>query len=321
MNVSAIIPTYNRNRDLGDCLNSLFAQTESVAEIIIVDNSKDSVAEPLAKEFMKKFAEINCQLVYVGNNINSLTVARNLGARKASGDIVLFLDDDVILDKDYVRELLEVFKNNTNALGVQGYINPGLTDLTRNRLFRLFYWYHLEDNKSRVLPSVSATYPLKLDRVIECQWLSGANHSYRRIVLEEFQYDENLMKYSDGEDLDFSYRVYKKYPGSLFMTPAAKLVHNTSMSGRALGKELVYMQEIYGLYLFCKLFDATPKNVLIYFWSRIGRFFITLLKMIAKRYPGSWHELKHLVGAYVACLNNKADIKEGRLGFFNITLS
>ena len=320
MNVSIVIPTYNRNANLNQCLDSILIQSLLPVEIIIVDNSSEHILQAIIHQRENEFEDIGIKLCYFHNSQNSLTSARNLGSKQITGDIVLFLDDDVILDVEYVREICRVYETNPNTFGVQGYIQPenrGKLD----RLHRIFFWFHLERNKCRVLHSVSATYPLDLDGVIPCEWLSGANHSYRRKILDEFEYDEVLLKYSEGEDLEYSYRVYCQYPGSLFITSNAKLVHKTSPAGRTLGKELVYMQEVYGLYLFFKLFEPNLKNFLIYFWSRIGRLVISLARAVIKRPTGAISELQHRLGAYILCLRCADEIRRGNLTFFNNTLS
>lgn len=320
MRASIVISTYNRPGDLDACLASLLVQTAPPQEVVVVDNHPGCAARAVVEARTTAFARLGIAVRYLPSGANSLTAARNLGVRASSGNIVLFLDDDVVLDRAYVQEVLAVYEARPEALGVQGYIaepNRGARDL----LHRLFFWYHLEPNRCRVLPSVSATYPAGLNRVIPCQWLSGANHSYRRAVFVDFQYDERLVKYSDGEDLEFSYRVHRRHPGSLFITPFARLVHKTSRDGRAASRELTYMREVYGAYLFFKLFEPTWTNRLIYVWSRVGRFVLTLARVAAKRPRGGLAELRDLVGAYVLCLRRLRDLKRGDLRFFNETLT
>ena len=64
-----------------------------------------------------------------------------------------------------------------------------------------------------------------LTEIINCEVLNGSNCSYKRKILEKFRFDENLKRYSYSEDHDLSYRIYRKYPRSLYQTPHAKLVH------------------------------------------------------------------------------------------------
>ena len=169
-----------------------------------------------------------------------------------------------------------------------------------NLFGKLFFLGCLEKNKCRVLPSMSSTYPYQLEKVIPCEWLSGANHSFKREVLKEFRYDEKLKEYSEGDDLDMSYRIFNKY-GSFYITPHARLIHKTSPEGRANDKELICRKEVYSLYLFYKIIPQSFKNKLTYLWSRIG-------KVIFSR---------HLIGAYFYCLAHLKEIKKGDLSFFN----
>ena len=92
------------------------------------------------------------------------------------------------------------------------------------------------------------------------------------------------------------------------------------MESRTLGREPVYMREVYGLYLFYKLFKPTFKNILIYLWSRVGRFMITFGRIVFKQPAGGLAELWHLVGGYHFCLRHIRELKHGDLNFFNKTL-
>jgi len=321
MQVSVIIVTYNRIRDLSKCLNSILVQASLPQEVLIVDNSSNDQVENLIKEKKDKFNKSSIFLKYKRNaKENSLTTARNIGIKNVSGEIILFLDDDVILDKDYIKNILKVYIDYPNALGAQGYIMQQKRSRIRNLIEKLFALYHLEKNKCIVLSSVSAIYPYPLNKTIPCQWLSGANHSYKKQVLEEFAYDEKLKKYSEGEDLEFSYRVFKKYPGSLYITPSAKLIHKTSPSGRILGKELIHMREIYGLYLFYKVFGPSWKNKLIYFWSRIGKLILNIGRSVFKLSLVGIIENFYIIVAYTHCVKHCKKIKNGELDFFNETL-
>ena len=183
---------------------------------------------------------------------------------------------------------------------------------------KLFYLVFNEKNRCRVLPSFNNTRAFFVDKIIECEWLSGANQSYKKEIFEEFKYDDNLKRYSFGEDLDISYRIFKKYSGSLFMTPYAKLIHKTSQEGKLIKRELVNMREIYRLYLFHKNIDQTLKNKLIFLWSRIGYLIINLEVIVIKSHRlERILQLKYLIEAYILCIKHIKEIKKGDLDFFN----
>ena len=320
MKASVVIPTYRRPNDLSACLDSVLKQTASPAEVIVVDNGPDAASETLVRQRQKDFAAQSVTLQYVRNDRNSLTAARNLGSRLSSGDVVLFLDDDTIVDPGYTREILNVYETAPNAVGVMGYIHRHRDSPLRNGFFRFFFLSHSVPDGCKLLPSLNTTYPPNLRKVMPCQRLSGVS-SYRRHLLQEFQFDEKLIKYSDGEDVDFSFQVFQRYPGLLFMTPLARYANTTSAEGRALPRERVNMREVYNLYLFFKLFDTTAKNKLIYLWSRVGWLALALASLVVKRRLGALAELRYTLSAYYLCLRHLGEIRRGDLEFFNNTLA
>ena len=319
MKASLVIPTYRRPHDLSACLDSVIRQTAPPSEVIVVDNGSDTGSEALVRQRESDFVNHGVSLRHIRNDRNSLTAARNLGSSLSSGDVVLFLDDDTIVDQNYIREILNVYETTPKAVGVMGYIPRHRDSRLRNGFFRFFFLSHSVRDGCRVLPSLNTTYPSILGKIMPCQRLSGVS-SYRRHVLQEFQFDETLIKYSDGEDVDFSSQVFQGYPGLLFITPFAKYANTTSAEGRAVPRERVYMREVYSLYLFFKLFDTTAKNRLIYLWSRIGWLALALARLLVKQQLGALTELRYTLGAYRLCLRHVREIRRGDLQFFNRTL-
>ena len=320
-----IIPAYNRAEDLGKCLESILQQTFLPKEVIIIDNSdrnRDRVkktVEVLTPSFGKK----NICLIYVQNKQeNSGAIARNIGAQHSSGDIISVLDDDLTLGKKYYEEIIKVFKDKPKALGLEGKVvfsteGKKIRFFVAQLLGRIFSLGFVEKNGCRVLPSLGVTYTSE-NKIINCQWISGAS-AFKKEVFKEFRYDENLKKYSDGEDVDISYRIFKKYPYSLFIAPEAKYLHKVSPVGRTSGREKIRMKEIYRLYIFYKVMEQTFKHKLIYLWSRIGEIIFKIISVLALR--AKFKEIVYLIGAYALCINHLTEIKKGDLRFFNQTLN
>ena len=97
MKVSIIIPTYNEQKVIGECLESLKKQTYKDIEIIIVDDGSVDNTIKLIKNIkgVKSFAQDH----------KGPGSARNLGAAHAQGDILVFVDADMTFDKDFISEL------------------------------------------------------------------------------------------------------------------------------------------------------------------------------------------------------------------------
>lgn len=123
MNISIIIPTYNRYDDLSQTLESIFHQTTYPKEILIIDDSEnESISNLIIKE-SSRFDNLGVDLKYFRNpHQKGLTIARNLGMKLAYGEIILFLDDDVILDRDSIIQIIKVYTQHPNVIGFQRFI-------------------------------------------------------------------------------------------------------------------------------------------------------------------------------------------------------
>lgn len=322
MQISAVIPTYNRPKELNRCLDSIIVQTRPPAGVLVIDNGTGTDSKNLVEGRKKEFEKKGIILKYIKNEReNSLTVAKNIGIKHSTREIISFLDDDLVLDKKYYEEITKTYERIPNALGVEGHNQSAEKNIMVKiiKAFnKLFYIDSMDDKKCKVFPSLGVTYPPSLDDVISCEWLSGAS-TYKKVILEEIKPDENLKKYSHNEDQDLSYRIFKKYPNSLFLTPHAKYWHEGAREGRIPTRELIYMAEVYDLYLFYKNMDQNLKNKLIYLWSRLGRIFKFALLLIFK-YKSEITEIKRVIGAPFYCAKHINEIKRGDLEFFNKTL-
>lgn len=155
-------------------------------------------------------------------------------------------------------------------------------------------------------------------RKINCQWLSGTNQSYRRIVFKDFKFDEKLKFYSFTEDMDFSYRLYKSYPNSLFMTPGAKVIHKESKVSRANGKNQIYMMTVYRSYFFYKNVKQTFVNLFIFVWSKIVRLVVDMgLGFWKKKTRVEIQRIRLLLESYAYTLRHLEHIRKGNLDFFD----
>jgi glucosyl-dolichyl phosphate glucuronosyltransferase len=124
--VSVIIPTKNRPSELQRAVRSVLAQTVEHLSLVIVDQSPDNESVRLVKSEVTA-AERSRGLLWNLNYIHDTRIsggamARNRAMKVADGDIWLFLDDDVILEKDFVEQLLAVYRDYPEASGVSGII-------------------------------------------------------------------------------------------------------------------------------------------------------------------------------------------------------
>ena len=111
--VSVIIPTKNRPSDLELVVKTIFKQSVTPQELIIVDQSEsDDAKEQVEKEYAAASRAIrDClKLCYFRDeSIMGVNDARNRAMEIATGDVWLFLDDDVELEPTFLEELLVVY--------------------------------------------------------------------------------------------------------------------------------------------------------------------------------------------------------------------
>lgn len=319
LDVSVIIPTRNRPDELRVVLNCILNQTRYPKEVIVVDDSDGSRTENLINENADSFLTKRVVLNYVRNTKErSLTAARNLGTGIAKSEIVLFFDDDVILNSNYIEEILNVYKRHVDAVGVQGYVKINGSSSLTNAISRVFYLSHHAKDTWEILPSGEEIFPAPLSKIINCPRLSGANQSYRRFVFQCFSFDEALKGYGFGEDMDFSFRVFKKYRNGLYVTPYARLVHKESTNSRLPKKSRTCMKTVYNLYFFYKHIPQTFLNKAIFIWSKIGQLTTMLEELLLKRKTKSDRlQILFLIDSYFYALKHCGEIKRGNLTFFN----
>jgi glycosyltransferase involved in cell wall biosynthesis len=310
MGVSVVIPTRNRDEDLREVLHSISRQTILPIEVIVVDDSDNLRTKILVERLREEFWDKRILLKYMrGKEENrSISAARNLGDKESTGKIVFFMDDDIVIQMDFIEKILKVYEEYPNAVGVQGYIRTpsqhNVTSILANAVNRVLFQTYHEKNRCRV-HAAGISFPSPLTKVITSQWLSGTNSSYKKEVLKDFEWDENLKGYSLCEDMDISYRIQKRYPNSLYITPHAWVVHKVSSAARINTKKLIHTQVAYSTYFFFKDMKQTLSNMMIFFWGMFPGRFVSIFIEKNRR------DILFLIGAYLTLIRNFSHIKKG----------
>ena len=98
--VSIIIAIYNRKDELFELLQSLSFQTDKDFEVIIVDDGSKINLLPTVEIFQE-----NMNIQFFRKDNSGPGLSRNYGARRAKNDWLVFVDSDVIVDKDYIQNI------------------------------------------------------------------------------------------------------------------------------------------------------------------------------------------------------------------------
>lgn len=112
--VSIIIPIYNVSRYIGECLRSVYEQTYSCLEVILVNDATPDDSMEQAALWMDKLRE-KCEVKIVNHAINKgLSAARNTGIKAATADWIYFLDSDDEITPDCIRLMVEQVRLHPN---------------------------------------------------------------------------------------------------------------------------------------------------------------------------------------------------------------
>jgi GT2 family glycosyltransferase len=249
--LSVIIVTYNRCKDLAECLDSLFNLNEPPSEVIVVDSNSTDGTHKLVKNYQLKFINIKER---------SMVRARNIGFQNAKNDVVAYLDDDVVVSKDWSKYILEPYKDKFVA-GVVGRVIP------------------YDDEKTVYLPAkhnaigkvfangtILGNFDVPTQQPIEVDTLIGCNMTFRRnLLLKIGGFDENFRGSCFRDDTDISLRL-KRLNYKLIYHPKAIVWHK--FKGKTVSNKWFYWIVYNHTYFYLKNFEPiTMWKIITYLFA------------------------------------------------------
>lgn len=123
--ISFVILTWNSEKVIAQCLESIAASDLSSYEIIIVDNGSTDKTRDLINDFTEKFPAAEVKKVWLENNYGT-TISRNIGINKSAEDAkyICILDSDTVINREAMEKLIEVLEDNPlNAISGPAMVN------------------------------------------------------------------------------------------------------------------------------------------------------------------------------------------------------
>lgn len=190
MRVSIIIPVYNVVDYIEVCLESVFKQTYSDIEVILVDDCGSDNSVELARRFIEVHKLFNCRIIKHSHN-RGLSAARNTGLTNATGEYVFFLDSDDSITPDCIEKMATPLVQHDYSFVIAGYrIAPG----NEKELLCMGKEYWVKNNED-----VLASY-------VEGEWYMMA---WNKLCNRDFLLRNNLL-FEEGlihEDLVWSFKL------------------------------------------------------------------------------------------------------------------
>lgn len=215
--VSIAIATYRREEVLVETVRQVLHHTQGRCDVVVVDQTPEHELE--TESALSAWAR-DGSIRWLKQEAPSLPAARNRALREARGDIVIFIDDDVVLDPGFV------------SAHVRNYDDPAVVGVA-GKVVQAKGWSYP--------PRLPAQWPTSQDylyfrldggeRKVGIANFCGANHSVRRSALLALGgYDENYIGWAYREDTDAALRLWRA-GGTLVYDPTASLLHLAAPSG------------------------------------------------------------------------------------------
>lgn len=204
LSVSVIVPCYNAADRVGQLVASLLEQRVAAELIFVDDGSSDATLEQLnALTSDHAHARVLIHAVNKGR-----AAARNTGLNAASGEVLIFLDADMVPESGFVRAHAEAHQR-PEVVGVVS--TPVLEGLDTDDA----YHQYLLERQRRT--------PLRPGAPIPFRYFIIGYTSIRADVLRAVGgFDE---RFSYGEDIDLAYRLAQRYPDGLYVSEQAVVHH------------------------------------------------------------------------------------------------
>lgn len=187
--VSVIIPVYNTELYLNQCIDSILSQSFSDYELILVDDGSTDRSADICKAYVSRDARIK----YFYQNNSGASVARNLGIEACEGEYITFVDSDDWIDCDYLESMVNSIDGyDIVQIGNHVYTSDG----TINR----------GDQNNELLPFEIEGYEL-CRALLEGKYQTGGvpwGKLYRRELWESERFP-NMQRF---EDVAVLYKIY-----------------------------------------------------------------------------------------------------------------
>ena len=208
--ISVVMPVYNEEKNIIDTLTAIFNNTVLPDEVIMADGGSSDKTVDLVKE---KFP----QVIIVNNPKKNAASGRNVGIKKAKGDIIAFTDGDCIVAQDCIENIKRAFADNdVDGIGGKVLIASPVNHIEE-------YWGNLAWNL--IMNFDDDKYIV--DRCTLNDAFVTANCAYKRKLLVELKGFSNWFA-NNAEDVDLCWRAIQSGAKLMYIPQVQIYAHNVT---------------------------------------------------------------------------------------------
>lgn len=280
MRISVVIPTYNEESGIAQCIGSIFANTEQPYEVIVADGGSSDKTVELAKA---------AGAVVYDNPKRTAASGRNVGIAHASGDIVAFTDGDNYVDPNWLESIRRAFEADDELGGIGGKVVPAppVNEVEK-------FWGNLWLKIIMVFGDEEFVVGTKSLR----NSFITANCAYKKSLLESLNgFDEWFG--NNAEDVDLMWRAFdsgaklKYIPAAIVSARSPTTMREMKHKSYRDGVSSTKLQKRYG-----PKRGSFDKNIHKMFWKSFGR----ILIFRKGAYMQSSELFYHILGKWVSSI-------------------
>ncbi len=204
--VSVSLLTWNGQKYLKGCLDSVFNQSYPNLEILMLDNGSTDQTVEYLKRASSKPSKLNIKYLGHHSKNTGFCAGHNQIIRESKGSFVFLLNQDVILDKDFIKEAIKTFNQDKKIASVQGKVmqwREGFIDTTGMIMLK---------NRRTINRGQGQLDKGQFEKVEEIFGVDGAAPIHRKKALEDIKIndeylDQDFFAYKDDVDLAWRLRL------------------------------------------------------------------------------------------------------------------
>lgn len=195
--ISIIIPVYNVEIYIEQCLDSIKKQSYQNFEVIIVNDGSQDNTESICK----KIVQSDARFKYFSKENGGVSSARNFGLDNANGHYITFIDGDDWVDPNHLEILIKSITENNSDIAICSYKE------FRNNIFYIRYYTNKEKHLLNFNIMTKEDFLINFPKLLSTNvcFNNAVSKLFRRDLVKDLRFDNKLIY---GEDLDFYFRLY-----------------------------------------------------------------------------------------------------------------
>jgi GT2 family glycosyltransferase len=240
---SVIVATINRKATMRRLLECIAAQTIPVGQLIMIEGGQTVWT---AEDLPAALRTVS-QIVY--SPAISLAGARALGQRHATGDVLVFFDDDILIESNYIEHVLCHLRRDSKVMAVGGPYRDRCLDQRRGStlLVGRLLGIYADGRRNRLLRSGWADYARGpgLADPTSAEWLFGCNFAIRATAFPALPFEEKMAAWSFLEDVFLGQHLQKLFGDCIRLIPTLEVLHDPPGSSGAISPATLRMRILY----------------------------------------------------------------------------